>query len=973
MLNTIFKLILAPLLILTFTACSETDEAPEQTNREVTITEIDPVAKASLANTTAAIQAQLEQQNFSANSSASPSRTAVVTAAEFSMADVIFTIGSDDLTDEEANPMVKNGAYQWFKLNVADAGKLSAEELAEFNAATPEQFNEAFVESYYDEASHIIATENPNPASLLYGGASTASAYGINRTPKRIFGFFFKMFNPMTYMTIMVNMVKTVMTWALAQMFKVMLLSGTMTKLMIRLAINFPILTSIMIHVLSEYWGITSRMVPYLKYDREFGELFMRLAYEQPNMAHFVFQNIDAPLYNAMTHSMLLSRETTERLSIMMNWYATSYLAIPSQANRYDAFTTLLFDTRNIITTDNNNSMSGHGDGSELANERFYYAMFKYPLSTAQFIKAMQQVDAITDEDMNGRTGHQTVIEFMDFIFLGAQTTDIYPVKSGLSADRIQGTYNIFAIAQGMLAGIEEFGFEAYLQNFIDFALLIPPERYLDYGQAFAMAGYTYYTQAIYEGEGQPTMMDFMGSLLSVLPALLESCEDSEKVTTFNNMMNTVQPYIDEFMQNGMPNMIMPNLADSNASVIIEGDANQTITTPLKQDAKVIPAPTALIDVINNFPVLWEKDYSNEGYKGSRISNDPYGYSWSEMPEFLADLNWMQIPYPNNFVASSYFDFIFSEGTVDMYVFIKQSETAFIQNTLEQYGLQEVSIAAEDPVKAVNQFGQGASFKVYKMTITPSQKLYVYDLILFNRLTGIAFDLSAAVPEDTLPTGAIPTEPVNNTPTVEPVEPPVEAENPPVFIGAEDGDSIDGQDPVVEPDPAPEEENMVVEPQPEPEPEPETTDILLTDVIQNLPTSWVKDYSNAQYTSHYLTNQNSRVWSSMSDFMSNLSWIEIPQYTNFSYTDTMHFNYETTIYFVTDSYYSEKTSFEFAIDQQRNLTSVDETITSLDTWGDEESFYVYKLTVPAGYDLGSLNWIESSTVGIAFDISALNN
>ena len=247
--NTVLKLCIAPLLILFFTACGETDEVPKQETSETIITEIDPVAKTSLANTTAAIQAQLEQQNFSADSATpAPSRAAEASADEFSMADVIFTIGSDDLSDEEGNPMVKNGAYHWFKLNVADAGKLSAEELAEFNAVTPEQFNEAFVESYYDEASEIVAAKNPDPSSLLYGGVPTASAYGINRAPKRIFGFFFTMFNPMTYMSMMVNMVKTVMTWALAQMFKVMLMSGTMTKLMLRLAINFPILTSIMIH-----------------------------------------------------------------------------------------------------------------------------------------------------------------------------------------------------------------------------------------------------------------------------------------------------------------------------------------------------------------------------------------------------------------------------------------------------------------------------------------------------------------------------------------------------------------------------------------------------------------------------------------------------------------------------------------------------------------------------------------------------
>ena len=462
MLNRLFRLLLLPLLLFFLTACG--DSTPTETTQQEPTVEIDPVAQASLANTTDDIRAKLEKQSFSHNSeAAAPSYVAAAGSAEYSMADVIFTIGSDDLSDEAGNTMEKNGAYNWFKLNVADTGKLSEDELAEFNAATPEQFNEAFVESYYAEASKIVETDNPNPASLLYGSAATVSAYGINKAPKRIFGFFFTMFNPMTYMNMMINVVKTVMTWALAQMFKMMLLSGTMTKIMLRLSINFPILTSIMIHVLSEYWGITLRMVPYLKYDTEFGELFAQLAYEQPAMAHFFFQNIDAPLYDGLTVAMTRSKETTDRMAIMMNWYATDYLAIPSQANRYDAFTTLLFDTGAIVSRDENGTVTGHGDRNELYNERFFFALFQSSLGTEQFIKAMQQVD------------NETLIGFMDHIFLGEQDNDVF----GAKVDPEQGYFNIFAIAQGMLSGIEKEGFQAYLQNFIDFAFLIPPERYL--------------------------------------------------------------------------------------------------------------------------------------------------------------------------------------------------------------------------------------------------------------------------------------------------------------------------------------------------------------------------------------------------------------------------------------------------------------------------------------------------------------
>ena len=950
---------------------SETPESVIQNEIEQRVTNnpLDEVGQASMAATTADIEAKLMAQAFSNGSATGAPSLSSATTDEYHLADVIFTVGTDDLGDVDGNTLEKNAAYNYFKTYVADAGKLSADELAEFNSASIEEFNEAFVASYYEAAEEKLGSDLTGSAAyvaplpiLSYSATTGAQA------PKRFFGFFFKMFNPMTYMGFMMNMVETVMTWALAQMFKMMLMSGTMTKLMLRLAIKFPMLTSIMIHVLSSYWGITTRMIPYLMYDKEFGQLFAQLAYEQPKMAHFFFQNIDAPLYNALTHAMLLSQETTERLAIMMNWYAKAYLVIPSQENPYDAFTSLLFDTRqNVIQTADGN-LSGHGDGSELANERFYYAMFQSPLATEQFIKAMQQVNEIEEVGSNGLNGHETVVAFMDFIFLGVQNTNVYEPKLDMNADRMQGTFNIFAIAQGMLSGIEKFGFEAYLDNFIDFAMLMPPERYLDYGMAFGMAGYTYYTQAVYEGDSEPTMMDFMGFLMGAIQTQLAACEDTEAKATFGGLLQTLDPYIQEFMQNGMPNMSMPNIEDSNASVIIQGDVNQTITTPLEQQAKVIPNPTALIQVIENFPVLWEKDYSDGAYEGDRISNDPFGYYWSEMPEELANLNWMQIPYPNNFVPSSYFNFIFENGTVDMYLFIKQSEMPFIGSIISDFGLSEVSLSSN--VKAVNQFNQGVSFRVFKLTVTPGQKLYVNNLIQFQRVTGVAFDLKGAVPEATLPTGEAPQTPtVVEAPMVEPVEPPEAVEVPNTLKPTEpEVEEIVEPEPVVEPDPEPE---IIVpdpepEPEPEPQPEPDPTVITLTDIITGLPASWVRDYSGTNYQNNYVTNENNEKWLTMSSFMSSLNWIEIPKYFNFSYSDTMHFNEATTIYFITQN--SNKNNFEWLIDQEGQLSSVSETIKSDDDW---DTFYVYKMDVPAHYNLGSLHYIKSNTSGLAFFSSAI--
>lgn len=942
--------------------------------KRVTNNPLDAVGQASMAATTADIEAKLTAQAFSNGSANGAPVLAGTVANDYHLADVIFTIGTDDLSDAEPNTLEKNAAYNYFKTYVADAGKLSADELAEFNAATVEEFNEAFVASYYEAAETKLGTNITS--SPAYITPLPILSYNLTtgvQAPQRFFGFFFKMFNPMTYMGFMMNMVDTVMTWALAQMFKMMLMSGTMTKLMLRLAIQFPILTSVMIHVLSSYWGITKRMIPYLMYDKEFGELFAQLAYEQPKMAHFFFQNIDAPLYDALTHAMLLSQKTTERMAIMMNWYAKAYLVIPSQENPYDAFTSLLFNTQNNVVQNSDGNMTGHGDGNELANERFYYTLFQSPLATQQFIKAMQQVDAIEETGSNGLNGHQTVVAFMDFIFLGAQNNNAYEPKLDMNADRMQGSFNIFAIAQGMLSGIEKFGFEAYLQNFVDFAMLMPPERYLDYAMAFGMAGYTYYTQAVYpidhpNATVPPSMMDFLSFLMGAIQTQLATCEDSETKAAFGGLLQNLNPYIQEFMQNGMPNMSMPDVSDSNVSVVLP-DANATllseaITTPLEQEVDVIPNPTSLVQVIENFPLLWEKNYSNDGFKGDRISNDPFGYKWSEMPETIANLNWMQIPYPNNFTASSYFNFIFKNGSVDMYLFIKQNEVPFIGNIISEYGLQEV---AAGPITAVNQYNQGVSFKVYKLTVTPGQHLYVNHLIQYQHVTGVAFDLSAAIPEATLPTGEAPTEPMIQTPVVEPVNPPADIEvldtlkpvEPPI-------ETLIDSEPVVTPDPEPEAIVPEPEPTPDPDPIPEPNITTLTDIISELPSSWLRESSGENYKNIYVTNQSNEKWLSMSPFMSNLHWIQIPKYFSFSYSDIMHFNEAATIYFITTN--ASKDNFEWLIDQKGELSTVAETITSDDDW---DTFYIYKLDVPAGYNLSSLQYIKSNTSGMAFSSDAM--
>ncbi|HFQ61158.1 MAG TPA: hypothetical protein ENK39_02510, partial [Epsilonproteobacteria bacterium] len=286
--------------------------------------ELNPSIEASIDATAKGIEETLDAAAFSANASAQSSSNASSATSghsidDYHLADVIFTLGTDDLRDVDANQLEVNAAYNYFKTYVADAGKLSDTDAEVFYNMTIEEYNEAFVVGYYEAAAPSV-TEAPSANYSELALLTTVPKYTTDITSRlaQVAGAkrfsFFSFFNPFTYINFIVNIAKTVMTAILAQAFKVMLLSGTMTKFMLRLALRFPILTNVMISVLSSYWGITRRMIPYLEYDTEFGELFMQLAYEQPNMAHFVFQNIDAPLYYGMSVAMTRSQETTERL-----------------------------------------------------------------------------------------------------------------------------------------------------------------------------------------------------------------------------------------------------------------------------------------------------------------------------------------------------------------------------------------------------------------------------------------------------------------------------------------------------------------------------------------------------------------------------------------------------------------------------------------------------------------------------------
>ena len=272
--------------------------------------------------------------------------------------------------------------------------------------------------------------------------------------------------------------------------FDVVLNSDGVTVTMLDLARKSEKTAKIMVDALDAKWSLTEKMCPMLQENKEFGEKFTALAEERDFVGKFFFERIDANMYNCLADAMLLSNSdenlteyknpikhsTNGYMGLLMDRYAKDYFIKPTGSTadrRPDKFVSLLLNTgKPVIYDDVNRTFENHGDGNELINEKFFYSLFKAPNTTTDFIEAMQKIDP------------STKVMLMDNIFLGKQ-------QSG-SDDTIQGYLNIIAIGSAMYDGIQHYGLSKYTGSFINFAMLIPSDRYITYSKAFINAGYQY-------------------------------------------------------------------------------------------------------------------------------------------------------------------------------------------------------------------------------------------------------------------------------------------------------------------------------------------------------------------------------------------------------------------------------------------------------------------------------------------------
>jgi len=500
---------------------------------------------------------------------------------------------------------------------VAD-GSLSQEDA---DALLDSDLNELFMTAYFD----AIAQEN-----------------GIATAPKKIFGIGTALKDAASKVTDKLkDGIVDVLDSSLGNKitnaaFEVVLNSEGVTVFMLDLARQSDTIAQVMLDAIGANWTLVKKMAPMLRTNKEFGEKFAALAYEYEPMGKFFFANINRTnggvelglMYDALTDAMILSnddeasngqfsgdpggaieRSTTGYMGLLMERYAVDFFIDPSigVATKYgntNAFASLMMNTGAVIPE--NNVSINHGDGMELTNEQFFYAMFVTPASTDSFVVAMEAV-----KDNN----ESTATMFMDNIFLGLG-------QDAENPDSIQGSYNIIAIGTGMYEGLfgnashTGYGFTAYTNAFIGFAGLIPTDRYIPYAMAFMDAGYMYAAQAdidVWETAKQ-TFTDLTSSF-SPAPAYAGAPSRSAGMGTISS--DWTDDIIDLFLS-GWDQVSFSDLTTALLS------SDQSVIDTL--NAQAIAAYNTVIDGRNADGTI-NLDYATEITNPALVTNDTvYGF-----------------------------------------------------------------------------------------------------------------------------------------------------------------------------------------------------------------------------------------------------------------------------------------------------------------------------------------------------------
>lgn len=724
----ISKILLSSVLIGSlFQGCTDTS-----TGETAAVTTDPAIVSASRASTATSIKRGLATSSASTDSQ---------------MADIIYAFLNDDLTDASASTFTSGAAYTQFQTQNPD------------ETMTQAAFEAEYVKAYFE-----VIDDNEISVKSSITDTIKQSIVDLVNVPA---------VNSLT-----------------ADVFSLMLDSGSLTKVMLDMAIASDTMTQIMIDVMAENWSLSEKMCPMLQEDIEFGQKFMELALVKDNMAEFLFTYIDAPMYSCLGDAMLLPEPEininsvvaspgdadivyaeaapypadyiTNALGHLMAKFGATYLVLPTGDaegqelyHGNDAFASIMFNTGTTV----------RGDGNELKNEKFFYAMFKNPVSTSYFVDAM---NAIPDEDFT-----TVSVPFMDFIFLGEK--NITAVKS---VDLNQSYYNIISIAGAMYEGVNEYGISPYMDGFLGFGtLVVEAERLMPYGSAFLGAAYFYAEEqnlsvwtdlgataitqiaAVFSNDdnssdanvstARAAISDIPDALLSLTTTFISEnttgdnlvnawdCYWDANATECSALTAILDTYIDDAFE-----IVRVETEDSVNLLMVEAYGNQdnNVTLPAITDINMsyvssLAGVTAM-DYISGIDAQWLADFSENNYTQEYLYGEDSNVTWSYLPEWMRGMDWLRLPLIVEQGKYQDFNVSFDSGSVDIYFVSKvATATEFTNST-------SLEVTAVDFNDEILSSDYDATYYLYKYTVEFGE---IFDMTVLTDAIATGTDYVAGI------------------------------------------------------------------------------------------------------------------------------------------------------------------------------------------------------------------------------------
>ena len=408
---------------------------------------------ASLNATTKSVKIAVASLNSNKNTQADQNSAAA-------NADIIHSFYTSDLDSGSGVTYTQDGAYNYF-LSLIESSTiiLGQSDATSFEAMEVSEFNRLYTAGYFRAAANN------------YKSLSAFDFFGESEL------------DPFKYLeSINGNVNSDLLDPVLTQIFSVMLNNGDLSVEMIDLALLNSNLTPMIIDAMGNNWALlTPKIATLLKKESAFAQKLTELAATQANFGNFLFANIDQNMFSALSQAMVSTQQTAVNVSNLLITYAPKHLKIPTNSvdtSELRSFSTLIFSNGEMHSDSN---ASTRNDANELNNERFFYALFKSPIATANFITAMNSVQA---NDIKVSTA------LMNQIFLGERK------ESGLTiSDVDQSFYNIYAIVGGIAHGMKTDGASEYVTGLSGFARLVPVDSFFAYSKRFASAGMSYLTR----------------------------------------------------------------------------------------------------------------------------------------------------------------------------------------------------------------------------------------------------------------------------------------------------------------------------------------------------------------------------------------------------------------------------------------------------------------------------------------------